>query len=54
MKKWNTPAVAELSIEETANGLFPFYVESYVLVNDSLTCDNNKGDDSNTPENVAS
>lgn len=27
MKKWNAPAIAELNIEETANGFVDFYFE---------------------------
>ncbi len=56
MKKWNTPAVAELSIEETANGLFPALYEGFfgdnILNNDCGRGDDD--DDSSTPENVAS
>lgn len=53
MKKWNTPAVAELSIQETANGLFPALFES-CLTDNILDQGNGKGEDTNTPENTAS
>ncbi len=30
MKKWNTPEVNELDINETANGKYSFFYESYL------------------------
>lgn len=36
MKKWNTPSVEELNINETANGFFNTDYESFILINDSL------------------
>lgn len=43
MKKWSTPSVEELKINETANGIFDADFETFFLFNDF-----NK---SNTPDN---
>lgn len=36
MKKWNTPSVEELNINETANGIFNADFEICLIFNDSL------------------
>lgn len=43
MKKWSTPSVEELKINETANGIFDADFETFIILNDF-----NK---SNTPDN---
>lgn len=43
MKKWNTPNVEELKINETANGIFNTEFETAILFNDSFS-------KSNTPD----
>lgn len=54
MKKWIAPAVAELSIEETANGLLPAYVETIVLW-DKKECERpGTGEDTDDEEIVES
>ena len=35
MKKWNEPELKELNINQTENGIFDSYFESFVLVNDN-------------------
>lgn len=49
MKKWNAPEVTELSINETANGIFPALFES-CLTDNILDC-GNKGPETNENEN---
>ena len=55
MKKWNTPAIAELSLEATENGFFPFLFESCVTHGIGCGCngdheDGNKGEEETPKE----
>ena len=51
MKKWNAPAIAELNIDETANGFYFTDKESDNLFNPTFWFGNDKGkNDSSTPE----
>lgn len=36
MKKWNSPAIAELSLDATESGLFCLDFETFILFNDNL------------------
>lgn len=51
MKKWNTPEIAELNIDETANGFLPLEFEGTDTKNPLYYIFNDKGNsDSSTPE----
>lgn len=44
MKKWNTPNVEELNINETANGIFNADFESFILFNKESATPDEKDD----------
>ncbi len=44
MKKWNTPNVEELNINETANGIFNADFESFILFNKKSETPDEKDD----------
>ena len=62
MKKWNSPAIAELSLEATESGIFCTDFETLLLFNDSLkkcphqensvTTDSSTAADTSTPDPV--